>query len=200
MNPSSDAELLEFLRTAVDRARGYADFFLYAADRDLEEWGISTALAESLHAQGASFFSSVSSRKRPNDPPDCEALDGCGLRLAIEVTELVDGATIESAKRARAEGRRTPWADWSRQGFLTQLNARLTAKDAVAPRLKGGPYPAGFVVVIHTDEPRLNRMVVAEYLADAQLTRLSHVSRAFLLLSYDPSIQRCPYLELPIAG
>jgi hypothetical protein len=197
---TNDAEILEFLRTSVDRARGYADFFSYATDRDLEEWGVATALSESMHGQGTHFFSDVTSRGRPNDPPDCEVLDADGLRLAIGVTELVDGTAIQSAKRAKAEGRSASWADWPRAKFLAELNARLIAKDAIASGLKGGPYPAGFLVVVHTDEPHLTRLVVANHLADAQITKLRLVSRAFLMLSYDPSIQCCPCVELPIDG
>jgi hypothetical protein len=192
-------EVLSLLRKSRERARGYADFFLWAADRDLEEWGVVVSLAESLDLKGDLFFSGIASRGRPNDPPDCEAKDAKGERIALEVTELVDGIAIHKYKKAVAQERPAEWADWNREKFLSLLCERLKEKDEKFSSLKGAPYPGGYVVIVHTDEPELGRNVVAEYLRNfAAKTR--YVTRAFVLLSYDPAVEMCPYFEVPIGA
>jgi hypothetical protein len=65
--------------------------------------------------------------------------------------------------------------------------------------LKEPPYSGGYVIVMHTDEPTLSRSVVQGYLDGHRFPTPKHVSRALLLLSYDPSVQRCPYFELNFA-
>ncbi len=75
MTPDDEAEILALMRAARQRSRGYADFFGWKIDRDLEESGVLSSLAESMVVDGVDFYENVKSRRRPNDPPDCEALD-----------------------------------------------------------------------------------------------------------------------------
>lgn len=200
MNPDDQAEILKLLRESRERSRGYADFFLWAADRDLEEWGVAITLAESLSLRGAEFFAEVRSRRRPNDPPDCEARNAEGQRIAIEVTELVDGMAIHRHKKALAERMPTQWAEWTGEKFLGLLEARLEEKDKRFPHLKDAPYPGGYVVIVHTDEPELTRDVVARYLGGGFVAKLLHITRAYVLLSYDPAVEMCPHFEVPIGA
>jgi len=130
MTQQDEAEIAKLMREARDLRRGYADFFQWAIDRDLEEWDVATILNESLAAEGRTFFSKLRSRGRPDDPPDCEALDSRGTRLTIEVTELVDGKAIEVYKRAEKERRLADCAEWPREKFLAVLQERLSAKDS----------------------------------------------------------------------
>lgn len=44
------------------------------------------------------------------------------------------------------------WQEWDKPTFLARLTNRVLAKDARYPKLKGGPYPGGYFVVVHTDE------------------------------------------------
>jgi len=196
MTPELEAEIVKKMRAA--RERGYADFFLWLTDRDLEEWGIVRLLNESLAAEDKLLFLNIKSRGRPNDPPDCEAVTPINERLAIEVTELVDREAIHQFKKAEKEGRVTDWAEWSKEKFLSELQNRLSEKDARFPDLQGAPYPGGYLVVIHTDEPDLNIDKVARYLEGHRFSRLQHITQAFLLLSYAPSVNRCPNFELQL--
>ena len=180
------------MRAASARARGYADFFGWATDRDLEEWGVVLALSESLKRNDASFFSDLQRRGRPNDPPDCEVLSRDGARIAVEVTELVDGRAI----RAFKQGHVYDWAEWSKEKFLTAIDQLLERKDDRFPALKDAPYPGGYLVVIHTDEPMLSRERIAELLRGHLFKKPKYISRAFLILSYDPHVQYYPYFEL----
>lgn len=196
MNPDDEAEILVLMRAARERSRGYADFFGWAPNRDLEEFGVISSLVESMAADDLSFYENVKSRCRPNDPPDCEAINCRGERVAIEVTELVDGEAI----RAFKEGRVYDWAEWTQDKFISSLAQRIDAKDKRYPYLKDPPYEGGYVVVVHTDEPELTQSTVLEYLKDHLIPKPAHISRVILVLSYDSGIQRCPYFELPFNG
>lgn len=185
------------MRAARKRARGYADFFGWATNRDLEEQSIAAHFAKSLEANDALFFSQIKIRGRGNDPPDLDALDHLGQRIAIEVTELVDGKGIEAFKA----GRHYDWAGWDKTKFLSSLISLLHAKNRCFARLKDGPYPGGYLVLIFTDEPELQRDTVETFLAGHSFSghsfsQVENVDKAILLLSYDPTVGRCPYFEL----
>lgn len=199
MTPEDKAEIVKLMREARDRRRGYADFFLWAIDRDLEEFGIVSVFSESLAADERLFFKNLTCRGRPNDPPDCEAQNYQGERVAIEVTELVDGEAIHKFKKAEKERIPTKWAKWTRDKFFAELQIRISAKDNRFHELKGAPYAGGYIIVVHTDEIKLDRQTVLRYL-DGHRFSASHINRAFLLLSYDPSVERYPYFELQLDG
>jgi len=196
MSSDDEKEIFTQIRAARAKARGYADFFGWATDRDLEEWGVVSSLGESLQADNTSFFSNLKRRGRPNDPPDCEAQTQSGERLAIEVTELVDGKAIQAFK----EGRVYDWADWTKEKFHSVLTERISKKNDCFTKLKEPPYAGGFIVVVHTDEPELSRSVVEAFLTNHRLEKPNHIDRTFLVLSYDPAIGRCPYFELNFNG
>ena len=194
---SDDPERInDAIREAIRRARGYADFFGWTPNRDLEEQGVLTSLAESLEADASLFFSAISIRGRGNDPPDLEAFDSSGSRIAFEVTELVDGQAIQAFKN----GRPYDFAEWDQQKFLSALGSLLNGKNDRFHKLKGSPYPGGYLVVVFTDEAALPSSVVESYLQGHTFAGLTNIDRAFLLLSYDPTVERCPYFELAKDG
>ena len=94
--------------------RGYASFFEWPLDRNLAELGVVNYLVASMAADRQNLFANIQSRGRGNDPPDCEATDSQGRRVAIEVTELVDPKGIANSRRgASANGRCGPGtASW----------------------------------------------------------------------------------------
>lgn len=196
MSTNDEKKIIAKIRSARAKARGYADFFGWATDRDLEEWGVVSSLSESLQADNILFFSDLKFRGRPNDPPDCEAQTENGERLAIEVTELVDSQAIQAFKA----GRVYDWAKWTKEQFHSVLAERISKKNECFPKLKEPPYSGGYIVVVHTDEPELSASVVESFLANNRLEKPNHIDRAFLVLSYDPLIGRCPYFELSFNG
>lgn len=195
MNDEDEIEIAALMRAARTTARGYAGFFEWRLDRDLEELGVLRHLAEALDADGAAFFHSERSRHRPNDPPDCEAIDERGSRVAFELTELVDGNAIKAFRA----GRHYDWAEWEKDEFITALRGLVAAKDSKFPSLKGGPYPGGYILLVFTDEPVLSREQVGCYLYGETFS-VCHLNRVFLILGYDPVVQRCPYFELALAA
>ena len=196
MDREEERAIAQMMREAIQRARGYADYFGWPLDRDMEEVGVVQSLAETLDSDKALFFSDIRGRSRPNDPPDCEALSEIGERIAIEVTELVDGDAI----RAYKSGRVYEWAEWSRERFLEDMAGALRSKDSRFPKLKEPPYPGGYVVVVHTDEPLLNYQQIGNYLLNYKFPRPAFISRAFLILGYEPKTGNCPYFELEFDG
>lgn len=56
------AKAISQMREAIERARGYADFFEFAPDRDIAEVGAVESLAESLASNGTAFFTGLQSR------------------------------------------------------------------------------------------------------------------------------------------
>lgn len=192
MTSDDEAEIFALMREARAKARGYADHFGWSSDRDLEEWGVVTCLSEAMEAAGVPVFSQLKRRGRPNDPPDCEAVDSSGNRIAIEVTELVDGAAI----RAFKEGRVYDWADWGKETFLSTLAALVSSKEKRFTKLKDPPYDGGYFVVVFTDEPNIGRLHVQKWLSGHKFFKETDSMRAFLLLSYDPQIRSYPFFEL----
>lgn len=196
MTTEDEKEILHLMRNAREKSRGYADFFGWGSDRDIEEWGVVTSLAESLEAEGKNIFTSLKRRGRSNDPPDCEALDANGSRIAIEVTELVDGEAIQAHK----SGAVYEWADWDKEKFTTSLEFLIARKDSRFTELKEPPYEGGYFVVIFTDEPMLDRSTVESYLEGYKFKRPEYLTKAFLLVSYDPGVEKCPHYELQFCG
>lgn len=192
MTTEEEKQLLKLMREAREKSRGYADFFGWGSDRDIEEWGVVTSLVESLESENKNIFTSVKRRGRQNDPPDCEAIDANGHRVAIEVTELVDGKAIQAYK----SGAIYEWADWDKDKFITSLESLISRKDSRFTELKEPPYEGGYFVVIFTDEPMLDRSTVESYLEGYKFKKPEYLSKAFLLVSCDPYIEKCPYYEL----
>lgn len=171
--------------------RPHAGYFSWETDRTVAEQGVLWEFEACLKQQGTLFFSSARHRGSENDPPDCDADDNDGGRVAIEITELVDPS---SAAAARA-GKHYEWKDW-RQNLVRALDGILRRKDAPST-IKGGPYTR-YVLVIHTDEPWLT-------VGDARQALVTHVfpetfliTRAYLLMSYDPVEKGCPCIGLRI--
>lgn len=187
-----EKEIVRLMSQGIKPSRGYSDFFAYPEDRELEELRIVHSLKESLEITNVAFFDQASTRGRGNDPPDCEALLFDGRRLGVEVTELVDPEAIMAYKN----GARMHWAEWDENKLISSITRRLKAKD-IAKNIKGGPYDI-YMVIIHTDEPILNFDYTFPILSDYPFRYYSVIDRAFLLMSYDPKYQCCPYIELNI--
>jgi hypothetical protein len=218
-----DDEILDLIKAANAKQRPHAPFFGWP-DKAVKEWGIAKSLEESLQADHRLFFSDLRPREPNSDPPDCEALGLDGSRIAIEVTELVDREAIElknSIKQIREKTRSFRDRDgksgncpcgrmlrqdaiqrghqcsrqWDRDHFVQQLSAGVKDKDS--KQLKDAPYPGGYILVIHSDEEQLLYPAVERFLEGQVLERPVQIGRVFLILGYDPQVQRCPYFEIP---
>jgi len=196
MTQEERTQIAKAMRAAREKARGYADYFGWATDRDLEEWGVLTSLFESMDKEGTLPYTNLRMRGRGNDPPDCEGLNTEQKRVAIEVTELVDGDAIKNFKA----GAIYEWAEWDRGKFLERLHGLLKQKDEKFPKLLEPPYEGGYAVVVFTDEPELPAQNVLAYLEGHVFTELQHITEALFLVSYDPKENCCPYFQLNVGS
>lgn len=104
----------------------------------------------------------------------------------------------ETAIKAFKAGREYEWADWDQPKFAAALTNAVSRKNDKYPKLKGAPYPGGFIVVVHTDEPGLRFETAKDFLERSTLPKQEYIDRAFLLLSYDPGRECCPCIELTV--
>lgn len=185
------AHIGRLIKEAAAGDRGYASFFDWP-DRDQKEVGVALSLFESLLAKEGSHYSNLRARGQGNDPPDCEATGPDGKQIGIEVTELVDAEGIKNSKA----GRRYEWATWDKAKVESYLTSRLTAKDRPGT-LQGGPYDR-YWVVIHCDEPELTYDRVQGLLSGWSGATTKLIDDAFLLFSYDPQHELCPFIRLPV--
>jgi hypothetical protein len=173
--------------------RPHAGHFSWETDRSVAEAGVLQEFEEALALDGQKFFSQARHRGPGNDPPDCEADDIAGERIGIEITELVDPA---SAAAARA-GQAYDWKNW-RRDLIPTLDRILRKKDATVV-LKDPPY-SEYVLLIHTDEPWIELDHTRRSLADHVFPATSLITRAYLLISYEPLEKGYPCIRLNIEG
>jgi hypothetical protein len=192
MDAEEEKRFIKDILEGIAKSRGYADSFGWPPNRDLEEYGVVKCFCEALEKEGRSFLdiTSITSRGRGNDPPDCEANDFGGNLIGIEVTELVNPEAIIAFKRNQVY----EWADWDRAKLIDAINKRLGEKN-IFGLIKGGPY-AGYILIIYSDEPILNPDYVKELLKGYWFDRRNLIVRAFLLIFYDPMYKTYPCIEL----
>jgi hypothetical protein len=190
--------ILQELKALVAKQRVYASFFK-SGSKTHEEISVVRNLLESMATRGESrFFDPCVS---PVDPPDCLAKAADGRAVAIEVTEIVceeavrinaqqDRAAISQLRPGVAVMRR-----WEQQDFIAHIAGRVEDKDT--KKLKGGPYGA-YVVVMHTDEPELEREKCEAWLRGHMFGPFRQVCEAYLLFSYMPKVGY-QYVRLQIA-
>src|SRR5205807_7359994 len=83
--------------------------------------------------------------------PDCQLIDRAGQKIGIEVTELVDQATIERNKCTSYH-----WKEYSADELVSATVAALTTKNQKLRARSAEIRQAGFakmIVILHSDEP-----------------------------------------------
>jgi hypothetical protein len=186
----NDEQLAETIKRAIDARRGYGDSRSWPIDRDVEEHGIAQDFVEAATGEPGAPFSQLGLRGRGEDPPDCEARDAQGKRIAIELTELVNRQAVETAaklKKASAPQSAMPTpVEWPCADLLSVIQQRLDRKDH-RERLKDGPYDE-YIVVIHTAEQRLDLDSVRACVQDHRFKVTSGIDRAYISLDYYPGL------------
>jgi hypothetical protein len=184
----------EFIDVVKANVRSHAGYYSWLTDRNIEELGVVQTFHESLTHSGSAFFHSYQARGRGNDPPDCEARSCSGGRVGIEVTELVDGASIAATK----SGAHIPWEPFPESELSGLLAERIKKKDN-GVGVKDGPYDE-YVLIIYCDEPRVLYYALIQSVRRAVFPSTTLIDRAFLVLSYSPWEGYCPYIELNLNG
>lgn len=183
----------EFIDAIKANMRQHAGYFAWPTDRTVEEIGVVQSLYESLEKYGEIFFHTYRSRGENNDPPDCEALTDEGERIALEVTELVDGESVAATKRKDD----LPWELWTHSEAYELIQARIRKKDSPLV-VKGGPY-SQYVLIIYCDEPRMLDYDLIEHIRTCEFGPTKLLDRVFFLMSYSPWEKSCPFVELMLS-
>jgi hypothetical protein len=192
MSDDLDPEVVAQLAVQLGRQRGYASFHQWH-DRQVMERGIVTDLLGSIPEEFRMTCASVASLAQ--DPPDC-LVESDGVRIGVEVTELVDQAFLEAVVIAtRAGATIYDWASWDRDKFVAQLRSRISAK-ARPSVVFGGPFDE-YVLLIHTAEPGLAVPDVQEWLRELAPIPAGVITRGFLLFDYRPGEGRA-VVRLPL--
>ncbi len=206
--PYDASAVVRAMKEARDRSRGYADFWQWPQDKAVAEWHVARNLMKFVAARSGETILSVQPAKP--DPPDCVATLEGGGSIGIEVTELVDEATVRRHAIRRAAERRGETPDpkaaadpyetacWTPETLRAALVEAVTGKDVAAP---GGPY-LRYLVAIHTDETAVTRDLLHRAIAGLVM-ETRHIDEAYVLLSYEPAAvdefpDGYPVLVLPV--
>lgn len=126
-----------------------------------------------------------------------------GEKLAIEVTELVDGKAIQRDKfikknaNSTLQDRLSVAATWEDAAVIDAIQKLIRAKDSKFTKLLGGPYPGGYCVVIFTDEPDLSPEKLQNILREKTFCA-DNIKKCFLLIGYQPFQQHLKYIDLAL--
>ena len=88
------------------------------------------------------------------------------------------------------------WAEWPELKFVERLTALLQAKAKRHDKLKGGPYPGGYVIVVYTAEPNLSSEAVSNYMQNFKTPELPSDTKAYLLLGSTAAGQGNPCFRI----
>jgi hypothetical protein len=177
--------------------RQYAQFF-EAADGRSKTWKEKFVANSFLASPVGRALGWHSPTAAGSDPPDVICLGKSNEPIALEVTEFVDQHAIESAQ-CEAKNRKNPIADraWNDGTIRSEVARILDDKDR--KRYSGGPF-ADVCVCIFTDERLLLANQRSQAVHAVAFGPFTQITRAFVLLSYDPSIGGYPVIELRIYG
>ena len=192
--PSEQSEMKKILR---EKRRGYADFYHCPLDKSITEIEVMKSFEETMESRSEVLFSRITARGEGMDPPDCEAIDFKQNRVAIEITELVDGEATHKFKLAQKNGHGFDWPEWNKEKFISYVQDRITEKSSRYPKLKGGPYPGGYVIVIYTDEFYITSDM-AEGFLEGESFSTTYPCSAYFMVSYEPKSQTNPYFKLEL--
>jgi hypothetical protein len=147
----------------------------------VKERGIVKTLIESMGRKGeAAFKGPVRSVDEKEQWPDCTAVDVEGRNVAFEVTELVSQTAIEINQTGDAK-----WDLWPGDSAVKRLEEILRKKDQSSFH---GKEFAKVVLVIHIDEPALDRDRIQSLLEGHVFPHLRNIDEVYLLMSFSPKL------------
>ncbi len=144
------------------------------------------------------------------------ARDDYDRKIAIEVTELVNGDAIRIAKQEREnaiqgnpdrtrlsikdiQGGEEDFLPMSPSVVIQEISERIRRKDIKHERVKGGPYDI-YILIIYCADPEYLTFDILNEIKKATWHPTSLIDRVYFLQDYYPGEKRCPYIELKISN
>ena len=185
-----DEKLLAFFEDIEQQVRKYAPYFSLSKDKQQNEFEVVYLFNQELKGRGVEHFDSITVRGPGKDPPDCEAIGNNGERIGIEVTELVDGDAIASAKNGKLIDHNVPIP---LSQVIEKVSAIVSRKDRAI--VKGGPYDL-YKLIIYCDDPEYLDFEIHNAIRNSRFGQTKLIDHAYFFESYDPWKKCCPYIEL----
>lgn len=180
----------KLMRQAIQKSRGYADFWHWPFGKSTAEVHVALEMMNHLVKSEPELAGTLSAVV--SDPPDVLLTTQDGLRIGIEVTELVDSKYIKNYIRHRKSGI-TDWghnADWNPLSLSEKLIELIGSKDRKVQKI--APIYAELILLIHTDELAVDRSLVQEALTKFEAVT-EFIDRGYIILSYDPAAARSEF-------
>lgn len=194
------SEVMRLIREAIAKRRGYADFFDWPPAPRLAERGVAQHVCNFLVNRGDIQAGQVSLVDK--DPPDVLCVTGDGLRIGIEVTELVNSEVVARARFLKEQGQEFIGllANWTSDTIAQELADRIRVKDGKLARAHGA-YDK-LLLAVYTDEPMIDEALARPAVAKRTFSAES-ISSAFFVLSYHPRADKTVFPDgypiLPIS-
>lgn len=177
------SDFVDELINKVIKLRKHRSFWLWW-QKPVAELGIVRELLNSMHHDGDMRYRNA--RSVNGDWPDCEVDDEVGNTIGAEVTELVDREAVEREQKGEMD------FSYRTDGEIKeQVRSILAHKDLKSSH---GGYYSKVILVIHTDEFTHSRLFPV--IRNTEFTKLKNIQEAFIIVSYDPTIQRYPWCEI----
>ena len=185
-------EFLLVLCEDDEQIRKHAPYFALSKDKQQNEFEVLEVFNQELKNRGVKNFHSIVARELGKDPPDCEAIGNGGERIGIEVTELLDKDSIESAINGKIINQSLP----KPSEVIEKVSAMVRRKDRA--KVKDGPYDS-YILIIYCDDPKFLDSKIQNELRNARFGPTKLIDHAYFLESYNPFKNCCPYYELRLA-
>ena len=198
---ASSCEIIRLMRLAREKSRDYAPYWEWPPDRRRVELQAAQVLREFLVRRGELVSGQLS--QVSNDPPDVLLISSDGLRIGIEVTELVDSDAIERNVYRKQHGlpNTYDWSEWDEPRLKNNLTRIINLKEHKLTKVT--PHYDDLFLAIITDEPIINELLASRVVEQCNLASFS-ISRAFFLLGYHPLTDTslypdgCAVFEVPL--
>jgi hypothetical protein len=132
------------------------------------------------------------------DPPDCQANDVNGNLVGWEVTGLYD-KKVEKHNSGAKTIKDMKYRDWNEEALVAEITRTIEVKDKKIAKMRAEntnwPF-ASLNLVIPTDELTITRAMADSMQGRFSTLEANNLNEVYLLLSYDPSIEKRPLVRI----
>lgn len=188
-----ESELRELIKLSLEKLkklkRNHANFFDWY-DKPGKELGITNDFIVQVEKLENITFTNY---ELGDDPPDIVLERDDGTRVGMEITELVNQEVIEKDIKkdpTYVEG----YLSWDREKTIRNISLIIRKKDVLCERAVN-KYEE-IILLIHTDEPRLDSETLKSYIRDVDWPATKSVKKVYILIAYEPAMKGYTLMRL----